>query len=113
MKAWLLFSLLIAKHFVVANLIDVGYSEARRRASRHYRRALALHLLSEALLTTAIFWYLVPVSLVLALAAEACVQIALCVAERRAPMSAILRTHVLCEAVLLVSYALLVAIFIS
>lgn len=113
MKAWLLFALLIVKHFVVSNVFDLGYSDARRRVAHTYWRPLLLHLSIEALLTAAVFWYLAPLSLALALTAEALVQITLCIAERRAPMAAILRTHILCEVVLLFSYATLVAIFIQ
>lgn len=110
MKPWLLFVLLLAKHFVAANLMDVGYSDARRRASRHFRRALARHLVAELIFTSAVFWSLAPISLILALAVEASVQIVMCILERRAPMAHILRTHVLCEAFLLVSYTCLVLI---
>jgi hypothetical protein len=113
MKAWLLFGLLIVKHFVISNALDVGYSEARRRTAPNYHKALMLHVSAEALLTAGVFWYLAPVSLALALAVEAVVQVAVCLMERKAPIEAILRTHVLCEVVLLVCYAALVAIFIQ
>lgn len=111
MRPWLLFVLLLGKHFIVANVLDVGYSEARYRASRHPWRALAQHLALEGVVSALIFGYLPWLPLTLAVAIEGYFQWVNCLIERHASLPSILRVHVFCETGLIACYAILVALF--
>jgi hypothetical protein len=105
MSPWVIFVLLVLKHFLVSSIVDVGYSDARHRMSRRFESALIRHVISEGILTTAVLWTAEWYSLLPALVLEAILHVALCIIERQATLSRILRTHVLCEGALLLLYA--------
>ena len=107
MPSWVTFACLSVKHYLLACVLDAGYSQARYRPTRHPWRPWLHHGLLEAALLVLLCQGLSLAGAVLVALAEALLMGVGCLAERCAPLQRALPTHVVCELSVLVFYAIL------
>ena len=101
-----LWCLFVVKHGLLAHVIDFGYSHARSTKNPYWKWGLLGEVLVELAVTVLLLLGQVS-QLSPWLAIEMVALIASCLLERRAPLTRLLHTHVLCELGVLVAYAAL------
>jgi hypothetical protein len=106
-KFLIILGLLLFKHIVLTNLVDAGYSTARRQANLAFTMALIKHTVCEALLSIFVLYRESWTVVISFLTWEMTLQAVSCFIERRAPVLQLLRYHLICETALVLSYAAL------
>ena len=101
LAVWLLFGI---KHWAASHLLDAGYSYSRDTANRWWLKGLLVTLLVEAGLTALLLWFFQGQHLHWAYVLESGLLVAACVMERRAPITRLFRTHLICECTVALCY---------
>lgn len=107
MSGSLLWLLLTTKHVLLAHVVDFGYSQARSTKSRWWLLGLLGWLLAELSISTVLLLEVFEAHPVCILGMEVVVLTVACLVERRAPITRLLKAHVVCELSVLVVYALI------
>jgi hypothetical protein len=107
MTGALLWVLFVTKHGLMAHVIDFGYSQGRSNATGWWPLGLLGSLLAELAVSVLLISELAHFCCSAWILLEAVGLVGSCLVERRAPVTRLLSTHVRCEAVMLVVYALI------
>lgn len=108
MTAFLVLVILILKHGALVHFVDFGYSRSRSPNTRCWYIGLLTHSAMEAVATFLILGYAGYGLCLTALAMESLALAVSCGLERRAGYHNLLRIHLLGEALVLVTYCILV-----